>query len=274
MEMCVNMNKLIIPFLLIFGILTSSCINDEPKDEVKEIKMSISPETGTRYIFGSEQPVECMLVMSEDYPGEWMPLDFNSIKGFTYERGHEYYLSVERTILANPPADASDRTYSLIRILQDRVITDPEVKVDKEIKSEEDIEYQELCPFDKYQIAKEFVVDENGNIYYADGSSLPSYNLAHIWLENVLDKEDPNWIKFNKIPYMAIYSFVLSPLTDNIRLVREESGGQMFKDVIPESEFTHITQSMNSGEELRYALILANIHKKGLQKLEFSIKKK
>ena len=47
----------------------------------------------------------------------------------------------------------------------------------------------------------------------------------------------------------------------------------MFKDVIPENEFIHITQSMKSGEELRYALILANVRKMGLQKLEFTIKK-
>ena len=47
----------------------------------------------------------------------------------------------------------------------------------------------------------------------------------------------------------------------------------MFKDVIPENEFTYITQSVKSGEELRYALILVNVEKMGLQKLEFTIKK-
>lgn len=73
---------------------------------------------------------------------------------------------------------------------------------------------------------------------------------------------------------MAIYSFVLSPLTDEIRLVRNESSGPMFKEVIPEREFAHITQSMKPSEELRYALILANVYKKGLQKLEFTIKKR
>ena len=92
--------------------------------------------------------------------------------------------------------DGSDRTYSLIRILQDRLVTEPEIPVDEEITSEEDIEYQDLCP-----------------------------------------------------------------------LVCNESHGPMFKDVVPEDEFTHITQSMQSGEEVRYALILANVYKKGLQKL-------
>lgn len=268
-----NMNKLVISFLLITAFLAVSCSDDEPKDVVNEIKMSVSAETGTYIPWGSDTPVECMLVMSEDNPGVWESLDFNSIKWFTYERGHEYYLSVERTILANPPMDAPDRTYSLLRILQDRIVTEPEKPVDKEINSEEDIEYYDMCPFNKYAIEKEFIVNENGEISYADGHNLPSYDNARIWLECILDKADPNWVEFNRIPYMAIYSFVLSPLTDEIRLVRNESSGPMFKDVIPKNEFIHITQSMKSGEELRYALILANVRKMGLQKLEFTIKK-
>lgn len=146
--------------------LTACSNDDEPKDSVKEIRMQISAETGVMYAWGDdkkENPIECMLVMSEDNPGVWEPLGFNSIEGFTYVRGHEYYLSVRRTILANPPADASDRTYSLIRILEDRVVTEPEVPVDEEITSEEDIEYHDLCPFEKYAISKEFVVDKDGN---------------------------------------------------------------------------------------------------------------
>ncbi len=254
----------------------TACSDDEPKDSVKEIRMQVSAETGVMYAWGDdkkENPIECMLVMSEDNPGVWEPLGFNSIEGFTYVRGHEYYLSVRRTILANPPADASDRTYSLIRILQDRVVTEPEVPVDEEITSEEDIEYYDLCPLEKYAVSKGYIVDENGKIFYDDGSLLPSYDMARIWLEDVLDKGDPNWVKFQSVPYQATYSFVLSPFTDDIRLVRNDSHGPMFKDVVPEDEFTHITQTMQSSEEVRYTLILANVYKKGIQKLEFTIKK-
>ena len=254
----------------------TACSDDEPKDSVKEIRMQVSAETGVMYAWGDdkkENPIECMLVMSEDNPGVWESLGFNSIEGFTYVRGHEYYLSVRRTILANPPADASDRTYSLIRILQDRVVTEPEVPVDEEITSEEDIEYYDLCPLEKYAVSKGYIVDENGKIFYDDGSLLPSYDMARIWLEDVLDKGDPNWVKFQSVPYQATYSFVLSPFTDDIRLVRNDSHGPMFKDVVPEDEFTHITQTMQSGEEVRYTLILANVYKKGLQTLEFTIKK-
>lgn len=274
MKTKVFLRMLFMVFLSVVGL--TACSDDEPKDSVKEIRMQVSAETGVMYAGDDdkkENPIECMLVMSEDNPGVWEPLGFGKIEGFTYERGHEYYLSVKRTILANPPADASDRTYSLIRILQDRLVTEPEVPVDKEIKSEEDIEYYDLCPFEKYAIEKEFVVNGDGEIFYGDGSSLPSYDAARIWLEDILDKGDPNWVKFESVPYMAIYSFVLSPFSDNIRLVRNESSGPMFKNVVPENEFTRITQSMNHGEEVHYALILANVHKKGLQKVEFTIKK-
>lgn len=277
MKTKVFLKMLFMVFLSVVGL--TACSDDEPKDSVKEIRMQVSAETGVMYAWGDdkkENPIECMLVMSEDNPGVWEPLGFNSIEGFTYVRGHEYYLSVRRTILANPPADASDRTYSLIRILEDRVVTEPEVPVDEEITSEEDIEYYDLCPFEKYAVSKGYIVDENGKIFYDDssGSLLPSYDMARIWLENVLDKGDPNWVKFQTVPYQATYSFVLSPFTNDIRLVRNGSSGPMFKDVVPEDEFTHITQSMQSGEEVRYALILANVHKKGIQKLEFTVKKR
>ncbi|MDY3267405.1 MAG: DUF4377 domain-containing protein [Phocaeicola sp.] len=175
-----DMNKIIISFLLITAFLAVSCSDDEPKDVVNEIKMSVSAETGIYIPWGSDTPVECMLVMSEDNPGVLEPLAFGRIEGFTYERGHEYYLSVKRTILANPPMDGSDRTYSLIRILDDRVITGPEEPEDKEINSEEDIVYQDKCPFNKYAMEKELLVDSEGNIRYSNGDRLPPYDMARL----------------------------------------------------------------------------------------------
>ena len=267
---------LLMAFLVMAG-LTACIDDDEPKDVVKEIRMLVSAETGVTYAWGDdkqENPIECLLVKTEGDSEEWQNLGFEQIKGFSYERGHEYYLSVKRTILANPPSDASDRTYELISVLEDRLVADPEVPVDKDIKTEADIEYQDLCPFEKYAVSKALVVDKDGKIFCGDDSSLPSYEHARIWLENVLDMEDPNWVKFQTVPYQATYSYVFSPFTDKIRLVRNESSGPMFKNVVPEYEFIRITQSMNSGEEVRYALILANVYKKGLQKVEFTIKKK
>ncbi len=275
------MNKLFIPIMFLVCLIMTACSDDdEPKDSIKEIRMQVSSETGIMYdLFDDklEHPIECMLVESEDFPGETLQFAFNEIEGFTYERGHEYYLSVKRTILANPPADASDRTYSLVKILADRLIEVPELPVDKGITTEADIEFYDLCPFKKYGVGSAIVVDDESKIdsklEYDKVSPLPSYDKARIWLVNILDHKDPNWVKFHSVPYQATYSYVLSPFTDKIRLVRNESSGPMFKNVVPEDEFTRI-RSMNSGEKVSYALILANVHKKGLQKVEFIIIKK
>ena len=272
--------KLLLAAFLAVAGLTACNNDDEPKDSVKEIKMQVSAETGVmKYLFDDkmEQHIEGMLVMSEDNPGEWQTLGFDEIEGFTYERGHEYYLSVKRTILVNPPANTPDRKYSLIKILEDRVVTDSEITADKDIKTEADIEYYDLCPFNKYFAARDFVVDEDGKIdgkvQYDNESPLPSYDKARIWLVNILDHKDPNWVKFQTVPYQATYSYVLSPFTDKIRMVRNDSHGPMFKNVVPEDEFARI-MAMKSNESVRYALILANVHKKALQKVEFAVIKK
>ena len=95
---------------------------------------------------------------------------------------------------------------------------------------------------------------------------------SRIWIDNILDKADTNWNKFQSIPYQAYYSFVVTPFADQLRLVYNNSDGPMFKDVVPEEEFSKI-KSMQPGESVRYSLVLANIHKKGLQKLEFAVEK-
>ena len=259
------------------SLLAVGCLDDDtPKDVVGEICVSVSAETGVMYdLFDSnrEFPIECMLVMSEDNPGVWEPLRFGAINGFTYERGHEYYLRVVRTILANPPADAPDRTYSLKSIIEDRLIAEPEVPIEPEVETEEDIEYQELCPFDKYSINPRYAVDSEGRIYSAERGTIPPYDAARIYLANKLHQADPNWVVFQTVPYQATYSYVISPLTDKIRLVRNETSGPMFKNVIPDEEFKYIKETMDAGMELCYTIILANVHKKGLQKLELIIKK-
>lgn len=276
------MKKLLYPLFAAVTLLLAGCLgDDEPKDIVNTIRLSISEETGITYdLFDSyqEHPIECMRVMSQDWPGEWTTLHFGEIEGFTYERGHQYYLDVQRTILANPPADATNRKYKLVRILEDRLITEPVVPVEKEIKSEADIEYMAGCPVNKYAIDPRFTINSDGGISSSDSQfgattmSMP-YDCKRIYLVDIVAKDDPNFLKMNTVPYMAIYSYVFSPLTDEIRLVRNESSGPMFKDVIPEEEYSKIKETLKSGEEFKYTIILANVEKEGLQKLEFVITK-
>lgn len=272
------MKKIAFLFLLASCIFMTGCLgDDEPKDIVKEIRMEVSSETGVTYHWGDdkkEYPIECMLVKLPDDPERWQTMMFGEIEGFSYERGHEYYLSVRETTLANPPADASNKTYSLIEILSDKLIEDPDVPVDKEVTSINNIEYQEFCPFGKYNVESLYYIDGDGKITYSFGDRVPSYDRARLYIEDVLPKDDPNWIKFQKVSYMAIYSYVVSPLSEKIRLVRNESSGPMFKNVVVEDEFKHIVEKMDENEELQYTLVLANVQKLGLQKLNFTIRKK
>lgn len=264
--------NLLFLLLAVFAISSCSSDDDEKKDSVKEITIYVSSETGESYGFNST-PEECMLVKFDNPNGEWEHLGLYRIEGFTYVKGHEYELRVKMTTLANPPADGYSHRYLLVKIVQDKLVKETGTPTDNSVKSESDIEYQELCPYNKYETEDNYIVDGEGNIYKGNGLPKPSYEHSRIYVENVLDKGDDNWVKFNSIPYQAYCSYVISPLTDDIRMVYNEDGGPLFKDVIPESEFEYITKKMNSGEKLQYFLILANVYKKGLQKLKFTITK-
>ena len=264
--------NLLFLLLAVFAISSCSSDDDEKKDSVKEITIYVSSETGESYGFNST-PEECMLVKFDNPNGEWEHLSLYRIEGFTYVKGHEYELRVKMTTLANPPADGYSHKYLLVKIVQDKLVKETETPTDNSVKSESDIEYQELCPYNKYETEDNYIVDGEGNIYKGNGLPKPSYEHSRVYVENVLDKGDDNWVKFNSIPYQAYCSYVISPLTDDIRMVYNEDGGPLFKDVIPENEFEYITKKMNSGEKLQYFLILANVYKKGLQKLKFTITK-
>ena len=264
--------NLLFLLLAVFAVSSCSSDDDEKKDSVKEITIYVSSETGESYGFNST-PEECMLVKFDNPNGKWEHLGLYRIEGFTYVKGHEYELRVKMTTLANPPADGYSHRYLLVKIVQDKLVKETETPTDNSVKSESDIEYQELCPYNKYETEDNYIVDGEGNIYKGNGWPKPSYEHSRIYVENVLDKGDDNWVKFNSIPYQAYCSYVISPLTDDIRMVYNEDGGPLFKDVIPESEFEYITKKMNSGEKLQYFLILANVYKKGLQKLKFTITK-
>ena len=264
--------NLLFLLLAVFAVSSCSSDDDEKKDSVKEITIYVSSETGESYGFNST-PEECMLVKFDNPNGEWEHLGLYRIEGFTYVKGHEYELRVKMTTLANPPADGYSHKYLLVKIVQDKLVKETGTPTDNSVKSESDIEYQELCPYNKYETEDNYIVDGEGNIYKGNGLPKPSYEHSRIYVENVLDKGDDNWGKFNSIPYQAYRSYVISPLTDDIRMVYNEDGGPLFKDVIPESEFEYITKKMNSGAKLQYFLILANVYKKGLQKLKFTITK-
>ena len=276
------MNKLIIPFLFIACLFfVTACSDDEPKDKTKDIIMSVSEEPGVMYdIFDDEgkYPMICLRVMDEDFPGEWRNLPMTAIEGFEYEIGHMYTLKVRRTILANPPADASSYTYRLIAVLEDRIW--PEEPNEEEkivVNTEEDIPYEEKCPYHIYDVYKDaFVIDGNGKMHYADykdGDPELDMSVAAVQLEFAIDRSSPDFLEYNRIGKMAYYAYVLSPLTEKIEKVWLTRGTLYLKDVISQELYDEIAMEYESGQTLEYSLVLANIHGYGLQKVKFSISK-
>lgn len=141
------MNRFIIPILFIANFYVTACSDDEPKDKTKDIMMSVSEEPGIMYsLFDDEgkHPIMCLRVQDEDFPNEWRNLSMSAIEGFEYQIGHRYTLRVRRTILANPPADASSYIYKLLEVNEDRVWPPKdEPKEEIAVNREEDIPYDE-----------------------------------------------------------------------------------------------------------------------------------
>ena len=264
--------------VIISAIGMASCIDDdELKDKVVVITMFVSENTDIMYSLfddNKENPIECMLFMEDGVDQTWRKMSFSSIEGFTYEKGHRYKLRAKKTILANPPADGSAWMYELVEVLEDKEIIGPELPVEDAIKSEADIVYEEQCPIEKYSVSSPIFVDGNGKIYSSEGNERPSYKNCRIYLNNTLDPTVPDWVKLNSTTYMARYAYVISPLSDKIRLVVASGGGPMLKYIVTEDDFRNVTTTMNKGEQLAYVLVLANANKKGIQRLELTLERK
>ena len=264
--------------VIISAIGMVSCNDDdEPKDKVIEVTMSVSENTDIMYSLfddNKENPVECMLVMEDGVDQTWRKMSFSGIEWFTYEKGHRYKLRAKKTILANPPADGSAWKYELVEVLEDKEIIGPELPVEATIKSEADIVYEEQCPIEKYSVSSPIFVDGNGKIYSSEGNERPSYKNCRIYLNNTLDPTVPDWVKLNSTTYMARYAYVISPLSDKIRLVVASGGGPMLKYIVTEDDFRYMTTTLKEKEQITYVLILANANKKGLQRLELTLERK
>ena len=264
--------------VIISAIGMASCNDDdELKDKMIEVTMSVSENTDIMYSLfddNKENPVECMLVMEDGVDQTWRKMSFSYIEGFTYEKGHRYKLRAKKTILANPPADGSAWMYELVEVLEDEEITGPELPVEDAIKSEADIVYEEQCPIEKYSVSSPIFVDDNGTIYNSEGNERPSYKNCRIYLNNTLDPTAPDWVKLNSTTYMARYAYVISPLSDKIRLVVASGGGPMLKYIVTEDDFRYMTTTLKEKEQITYVLILANANKKGIQRLELTLERK
>ena len=110
-----------IAFMMLAAFSLASCSSDnDNKDKVEQITVYVSAETGMFYNVPNTSLEEGMLVrIDHEY---YICVAFNTIAGFTYEKGNEYELLVKKTKLANPPQDSGSIKYELIRIVSQRKV--------------------------------------------------------------------------------------------------------------------------------------------------------
>jgi hypothetical protein len=95
----------------------SSCFNDDnnPKDWTETVNLYVSSEPA------SVKPLEGIEVegmkIKEKEGAAWTVVGLSTISEFTYEKGYNYLLETEKTHLANPPADGSNISYKLVKII-------------------------------------------------------------------------------------------------------------------------------------------------------------
>lgn len=116
------------------SLILVGCDNDDTSgDTYADIIMQVSENVVYKPVWGSDAPVEHMLV-KEPSDTEWQPLVMGSIEGFEYVQGHAYELKVRKTTLANPPQDGMNCTYRLLEVISD---TQPDTPVAPEDWPEE-----------------------------------------------------------------------------------------------------------------------------------------
>ena len=122
------MKVLQLKYLVFFAILSfafDSCFSIDDfyeKDKVERVTMYVASEPGT-YIEWTGDEYEGLCYKEKGWT-DWSCYYFEYISGFTYERGYEYELLVEKTTLANPYADGGYVEYKLIEIVSKEKVTD------------------------------------------------------------------------------------------------------------------------------------------------------
>lgn len=171
---------------LLFSISIASCKKEDVViDKVEIIKMYVSHETDFYTPWGSENPVECMSVKEEGI-SEYSKIPINGILGFNYQKGHEYVLRTEKTILAKPASDASNIRYKLLDIINDNVVKATPVW-DTFI---DDSKGDEIDISSKYNGVQNWLDIANPPYLYV-GAVFPESSFATSFDKEVTDKKQP-----------------------------------------------------------------------------------
>ena len=113
------------------SVVSTSCNQDasENREDWSEvINLYVDAELGEYRPWGHPENAEPLdgLKIKESKDADWEIIPMNGIDGFIHSLGWKFYLEVEKVYLANPPADASNIRYRLIKIVEEQKARTPE----------------------------------------------------------------------------------------------------------------------------------------------------
>ena len=105
--------------LLLLSAIYISCDKDLTEDWNEVINLYVDAELGEYRPWGHPEDADPLdgLKIKENKDADWEIIPMDGIDGFTHSLGWEFYLEVEKVHLVNPPADAFNISYTLIRII-------------------------------------------------------------------------------------------------------------------------------------------------------------
>lgn len=115
--------KIVIMLTTLFVIgLFASCQKETNENWSEVINLYVDAELGEYRPWGHPECVAPFdgLKIKESKDADWVIIPMDGIIGFHYVEGYEYLLEVEKTHIANPPADATNIKYTLIRIISSK----------------------------------------------------------------------------------------------------------------------------------------------------------
>ena len=113
------------------SVVFSSCNQgafEDREDWSEVVKLYVDAELGEYRPWGHPTDAEPLdgLKIKESKDADWDIIPMDGIDGFTHSLGWEFYLEVEKVHLVNPPADASNIRYRLIKIVEEQKVRTPE----------------------------------------------------------------------------------------------------------------------------------------------------
>ncbi|MEG1616603.1 MAG: DUF4377 domain-containing protein [Bacteroidales bacterium] len=117
------MKRVFSALLVSATILSTGCSVLKDKNKGEEILVEISAKPGTCHTWYREEPIECMQMREVGKENEYASVPLSTISGFEYVPGYDWKLKVKKEIIKNPPADASNISYTLVKVISKKAVS-------------------------------------------------------------------------------------------------------------------------------------------------------